>query len=109
MTTPDERTKWFQSYVKALEESVIAPAKDGHAYNCPCCGCKTLGERGGFEICPICYWEDDGQDNRDADVVRGGPNGRLSLTHARANFIEFGACEKRHITNVRKPLPDELL
>ncbi len=29
-------------------------------------------------------WEDDGQDGHDADVVRGGPNGRLSLIVARA-------------------------
>ena len=53
---------------------------------CPCCGCKTLRERGGFQICQVCFWEDDGQDDHDADVVRGGPNGRLSLTQARANY-----------------------
>ena len=46
----------------------------------------TLSERGGFEICSVCWWEDDGQDDADADVVRGGPNGDLSLTQARKNF-----------------------
>jgi hypothetical protein len=27
---------------------------------------------------PVCFWEDDGQDDHDADLVRGGPNGALS-------------------------------
>ena len=39
---------------------------------CPCCGCKALDERGGYEIGTICFWEDDGQDDHNADVVRGG-------------------------------------
>jgi hypothetical protein len=42
----------------------------------------TLNERGGWEICAVCFWEDDGQDDHDADNVRGGPNGALSLTQA---------------------------
>ncbi|MGL5487706.1 MAG: CPCC family cysteine-rich protein, partial [Shewanella sp.] len=58
---------------------------------CACCGCKTLSERGGFEICAVCFWEDDGQDDDDADEVLGGPNGDLNLIQARANFQEFGA------------------
>ncbi|GGG78643.1 CPCC family cysteine-rich protein [Paenibacillus radicis (ex Gao et al. 2016)] len=49
--------------------------------SCPCCGYLTLVERGGFEICCLCKWEDDGQDDPDADEVRGG-----SLTEARNNF-----------------------
>ncbi|WP_326608352.1 hypothetical protein OG930_04775 [Streptomyces sp. NBC_01799] len=28
-------------------------------------------------MCPVCFWEDDGQGDHDADRVRGGPNGRL--------------------------------
>ena len=30
-------------------------------YHCPCCGYRTLSEQppGTFEICPVCYWEDD--------------------------------------------------
>ena len=49
---------------------------------CPCCKQLTLSERGGYEICPTCGWEDDGQDDADADVDRGGPNA-TSLTAAR--------------------------
>ena len=64
----------------------------GVNYACPCCGYKTLTERGGYEICPVCFWEDDGQDDQDADDVRDGPNDTLSLTQARANFKDLGAC-----------------
>ncbi|MBB5852948.1 CPCC family cysteine-rich protein [Amycolatopsis umgeniensis] len=75
---------------------------------CPCCGCLTVGERGAFEVCPVCFWEDDGQDDHDADVVRGGPNGALSLTMARRNFALHGACEEAFVYNVRPPEPDEI-
>jgi hypothetical protein len=68
---------------------------------------KTLYGRGQDEICPVCFWEDDGQDNHDADEVRGGPNGTLSLTEARTNFRNFGACETRVLNMVRRPLQDE--
>jgi hypothetical protein len=37
-------------------------------------------------VCPLCWWEDDGQDDPRADEVWGGPNGGLSLTEARRNF-----------------------
>ena len=63
---------------------------DGQLYACPCCGESTLYERGGDEICGICKWEDDGQDDHDADVVRGGPNYTLSLTEARHMWKEQG-------------------
>jgi hypothetical protein len=53
---------------------------------CPCCYMPTLNERAGFDICPICFWEDDGQDSDDAEVVRGGPNHGYSLAEARSNF-----------------------
>jgi Cysteine-rich CPCC len=83
-------------------------ADDGSFYRCPCCGCRTLAERAGYEICPVCYWEDDGQDDHDADEVRGGPNGTLSLIQARESYRKCGASDARHLSNVRKPRPDEL-
>ena len=46
-------------------------------HRCPCCGCRTLRERGGFEMCPVCAWSDGGRDEQDADAVSDGPNGTL--------------------------------
>jgi len=75
---------------------------------CPCCGYQTLSELGGFDLCEVCYWEDDGQTDEDADKVRGGPNGDLSLTAARSSYREFGACERRFLVHVMPPTQDEL-
>ena len=55
----------------------------------------------------MCYWEDDGQDDHDANDVRGGPNGVLSLEQARLNFENHGACDERFSSRVRKPKEDE--
>lgn len=94
--TPKEverRKQWFESYVSRLEtDGVWRPTSD-RLYPCPCCASLTLGERGGYEICPVCFWEDDGQDDPHADEVWGGPNGRLSLTSARENYRRIGASE----------------
>ncbi len=60
------------------------------SFDCPCCGLPTLEEMAVFGICPICWWEDDGQDDSNADKVRGGPNGKYSRTMARVNFRTHG-------------------
>ncbi|UXD86335.1 CPCC family cysteine-rich protein [Thalassolituus hydrocarboniclasticus] len=75
---------------------------------CPCCGFKTIGEAGAFEICPVCCWEDDGQSDADSSIFRGGPNGELSLELARENFAKYGACAKEYIGQVRSPNIDEM-
>jgi hypothetical protein len=74
---------------------------------CPCCGSKTITMRGTLEGCPVCWWEDDGQDDVDADIVRGGPNGDLSLTQARANYLACGASDPRFADLVRPATGDE--
>jgi hypothetical protein len=87
--------------------NVEKPEQREKTYPCPCCGFKTLYWRGNYEICPVCYWEDDGQDEHDANEVRGGPNGQLSLSSARENFSQLGAVEKRFVGNVRPPMEEE--
>lgn len=77
------RRQWFATYTS--HRNVLAPEAGG-PYSCPCCGHVTLSERGGYEICRRCGWEDDGQDDHDSEVVRGGPNGRQSLDDARAAY-----------------------
>ena len=96
---------WFEWYTSL--KNVVKPVS-GQKYPCPCCGYRTLDERGGDDICPVCFWEDDGQDDHDADVVRGGPNHDLSLSQARQNFSRIGASSERRLKHVRKPLETEV-
>ncbi len=103
-----ERVQWFAGYVDALDNQSQRCAGGDGPVACPCCGFLTLGERGGFEICPVCFWEDDGQDDADAALVRGGPNGSLSLEQARTNYRAIGACEPRCKQHVRPPRPEEI-
>ena len=75
-------------------------------YRCPCCGYLTLDdEPGHFDICPVCFWEDD---NLQADdpYYEGGPNG-ISLNQARENYKKFGACEECSLGSVRPPTEEE--
>lgn len=55
---------------------------------CPSCGYLTLDQRCSWEICSLCFWEDDGQDDFDADKIFGGPNGDVSLTDYRIKFFD---------------------
>ena len=87
------RKAWFSSYTSV--KNVFAPA-DGGPYTCPCCGHLTLSERGGYEICSECGWEDDGQDDHDSALVRGGPNGRESLDEARHAYRHDGGQPQQH-------------
>lgn len=88
--------------------TVHEPHHENVSYQCPCCKCLTLQERGGYEICPVCFWEDDGQDDPYADQASGGANGETSLTQGRTNYAKYGAMEERFIKSVRKPKEDEL-
>lgn len=55
-------------------------------FTCPGCGFPTLNERGGYDICDVCNWEDDNQDDENADEILGGPTSDLSLTQNRLDI-----------------------
>jgi hypothetical protein len=57
-------------------------------FPCPCCRLETLDAQAAHEVCPECGWEDDGQGDDDADEIRGGANGPLSLTAYREMYQE---------------------
>lgn len=72
----------------------IAAAVDGEVeplHACPCCGYRTLDERGGYDICPVCFWEDDGVDD---PAMGSGPN-HMTLGEGRASFARIGAVSER--------------
>lgn len=97
-------------------------------FQCLCCGCFTLDDRNGFDICPVCYWEDDGlltiskndiymmtDDNVTYDSldekflnIPSGANHGLTLREGRENYQKIGACEESMIEYVRKPKKREL-
>ena len=72
--------------------------------HCPCCDYISLPERGNYLICPVCFWEDDGQDIDELDVG-SGPNHGITLREGRKNFKEHGACEiemVKHVVSVEQ-------
>lgn len=69
-------------------------------YPCPCCGHLIFGEPpGSYEICPICFWEDDPGQLRWPDYA-GGANSP-SLIESQRNYVECGAMEPRFVDQVR--------
>jgi hypothetical protein len=60
---------------------------------CPCCRYRTLPERGGYFVCQVCLWEDDGGSNPEAF---SSPN-RMTLRKGRENFERYGWCLPREV------------
>jgi len=76
-------------------------------YPCLCCGYLTMVEPpGSFDICPICFWEDDYVQAKNP-YYRGGANSE-SLIEAQVNFQTFGASNKGLVPHVRKPTPADV-
>lgn len=78
-------------------------------YKCPCCGYYTFDSKpiGEYDICPVCYWEDDPFQAEDPNL-EGWAN-KVSLNQAKENYKKFGAIEKRLTKYVRQPKKDELI
>jgi hypothetical protein len=76
-------------------------------HGCPCCGCLTLTREppGTFEVCEVCFWEDDPVQFEDP-AYRGGANA-VSLTEARANFAHYGAVDEGARESVLPARPEE--
>jgi hypothetical protein len=76
------------------------------SFPCPCCGHLTFGEPpGSFDICPVCYWEDDIVQLR--FPMWGGGANKPSLIEAQAAYRAFGACEAHTREHCRAPKADE--
>lgn len=91
--TETEMLTAFQ--IRRAHYDTYLQANDIQLYTCPGCGFPMLAERNEFNICGLCNWEDDGQDD-DANSILSvlheqgisltGPNGNLSLKENRINI-----------------------
>ncbi len=77
------------------------------SFPCPCCGYLVFDEPGAYDLCPLCFWEDDGIQLEFATTCAGGANG-VTLLEAQRNFAAFGACEERARAHVRAPSSSDI-
>lgn len=75
-------------------------------YTCIICGYRTLDARCEWEICPVCYWEDDILFDDQIDKSSAANRG-LSVSQAQANFILYKACSPEFREHVREPFKEE--
>ncbi len=90
-----------------MGEAILSHRQIPARYRCPCCGARTLTAPASMDLCPVCWWEDDGQEDGDASEVRLTVNGDLSLSDAREHYRRCGAAHPRFIQYVRLPQDTE--
>ncbi|MCC4261524.1 hypothetical protein LL270_12775 [Pseudomonas aestusnigri] len=81
------------------ERGMIVQQVDGEAvpmFPCPCCDYFSLSSESGYEICPVCFWEDDGVR---APAEFSAPN-HLTLAAGRQNVLTLGACDPASVARV---------
>ena len=61
-------------------------------FYCVVCGYRTLESEHNWDICPICFWEDDVVGGID---TTSSANEGMWISEAQANFIKFGAVSER--------------
>ena len=74
------------------------------AETCPCCGYRTLPERGRYDLCPVCWWEDDGARTDAASL--DGPNA-ATLAEGQRLYQRYGTSALHGVKEVRPPNVDE--
>jgi len=84
--------------VFTITRLVFRLKKKKKMYQCPCCDYFTLETKAGYDICPVCFWEDDGVEFENLDE-ESDPN-HMTLREGRANFKKYGACDLTMVKNV---------
>lgn len=56
---------------------------------CPCCHFRTLLMRHTYEVCPVCFWEDDETTRED----EYSPGNAMTLRQARSTYAEIGVVD----------------
>ncbi len=65
---------------------------------CPCCGYKTLPDRAAYDLCPVCWWEDEGVEPWEYSA----PNGQ-TLVEAQQEYLAQRLPHRLRLGKVRAP------
>lgn len=71
-------------------------------HSCPCCGYRTLPGRGDYDLCPVCWWEDDGLEPWEFS----DPNGQ-TLVEAQQEYLADQRPYRQRDGKVRAPRKKE--
>lgn len=65
-------------------------------FTCQCCFYRSLRAVGIYEVCPVCFLEDD---RADKDLQYSSPN-HMFLKDAKSNVLKYGVCDPKFIGKV---------
>jgi hypothetical protein len=90
---------YLEGRLKRLGRQELVSGDAEPMERCPCCRYLSLERRYEYEICKVCFWEDDGDIELTAD---SGPN-HMTLQEGRENFANYRVMDQKFKGNV---LPD---
>jgi hypothetical protein len=67
-------------------------------FQCVCCDYYTVVDRHSFEVCQVCYWEDDGSTM--AQLDQESRSNHMTLRAARKSFEAIGAIDQSAVSLV---------
>ncbi|MFT9821054.1 CPCC family cysteine-rich protein [Lysinibacillus sp. NPDC056185] len=60
--------EFLEKFIKdCFKENYTVIGKEKEFFKCHCCGYLTLESRGEYDVCPVCFWEDDGKSEASQD------------------------------------------
>lgn len=62
---------------------------------CPCCEYRTIVKTKAYEVCPVCFWEDDG-----SSLDKYSSCNRMTLKEGKENFKKYKSCNSNTKTNL---------
>jgi Cysteine-rich CPCC len=98
------RSRWA---ARALEARTELADRGQFSVPCPCCGHLTLHSKDYYELCPVCFWENDPHQLEDP-LSNNGANG-YSLLDGQRNFAQTGSSNPTFAGKVRRALDSESL
>lgn len=95
--------EYLQQYLTVLyKENFSVVGNEDILQMCPCCRYLTLTNRGNYDICPLCYWEDDGKAYDELDSYSSVNHATLGAYRQKfeGRKFELNKIPYRHSSNI---------